>query len=335
MARISIIGTGLIGGSIGLALKAAKLSGFELVGYDEAPVAAADARKRGAIDLAARSIREAVEDARMVIVATPPLMARPVLREMAPHLAEGAIVTDTLSTKAEISRWVEELLPDHVSYVGGHPMAGKETAGIEHADADLFRGKAYCVVPSASASESAVRSVLGMIDAIGAEALFIDAAEHDQFVAAISHLPLVVSSALFSLVRSSPAWDDIRLLASSGFRDITRLASGDPQMNHDICATNGDAIIHWIDRLIGELRNYRDQIADDPAELFRTFSAAQLQRDAFLAGADTLRREEASDMPSGTEQIGSLLFGGVLTSRYKEYEKRMGADQESRRNQES
>lgn len=320
--RIAIIGTGLIGGSIGLGLKAAKLPAMEVTGYDESRSALNSARKLGAIDTVAPDLQEAVRDARMVIIATPPLAARAVLQEIAPVLAEGAIVTDTLSTKAEIMRWAKELLPENVSFVGGHPMAGKETPGVEGADPNLFRDKAYCVIPAPDASDGAVKSVMGLVAILGAEAIFVDAAEHDQYAAAISHLPLVVSSALFSLVRGSAAWQDIRPLAGSGFRDLTRLGSGDPQMSHDICATNGEAVIHWIDRLIEELRHYRDLIADDPGELFKAFAAVQLQRDAFLVGADKPQRERI-DMPSASEQVSSVLFGGFLTSKYKDYEKRM------------
>lgn len=321
--RIAIIGTGLIGGSIGLALAAAKLPDLVLVGYDRSPDAAAEARKRGAIDEVAPELRDAVRDARMVIVATAPLAARQVLRDIAPHLANEAIVTDTLSTKAEVMRWARECLPAHVSYVGGHPMAGKEVSGAGAAEAGLFRGKAYCVVPSPEASESAIRSVLGLVSVLGAEPIFLEAAEHDQYVAAISHLPAVVSTALFTLARGSASWQDLRPLAGTGFRDLTRLASGDPQMHHDICATNGEALIHWIDRMILELRRYRDMIADDPGELYKTFVGAQLQREGYLVGDDRPKRREPIDVPSSGEQMSSFLFGGYVASRYKDYEQRM------------
>jgi prephenate dehydrogenase len=321
--RVTIIGTGLIGGSIGLGLKAAKLPEIEVVGYDESRAALDAARKGGAIDVAARDLSQAVEGARMVIISTPALAARGVLQDIAGRLEEGAIVTDTLSTKVEIMRWARQYLPSTVSYVGGHPMAGKATSsGAEEAEATLFAGKAYCVIPSPEATEGAVKSVLGLVGLLGAEPVFIDAEEHDQYVAAISHLPMVAASALFSLARNSVAWQDMRLLASTGFTGATRLASGDPQMTHDICVTNGEAVIHWLDRLIEELKRYRGMIADDPAELFKTFAGNQLQRDAFLAGTDKPERERM-DLPSTSEQMSNILFGGFLTSRYKDYEKRM------------
>lgn len=323
MQRLTIIGTGLIGGSIGLGLKASKLADIEIAGYDDSSSALATARKQGAIDVAARSLDEAVDGARMVIISTPALAARSVLADIAGRLDEGAIVTDTLSTKAEIMRWARETLPSTVSYVGGHPMAGKATsAGASESEAGLFNGKAYCIVPAPEASDSAVQSIMGLVSLLGAQPVFMQAEEHDQYVAAVSHLPMVLAYALFSLARESTAWQDMRSLASTGFAGATRLASGDPHMTHDICVTNGEALIHWIDRFIEELRRYRGLIADDPGELFKALAGAQLKRDAFMAGADK-PEEEPIDLPSAGEQMSTILFGGFLTDRYKEYEKRM------------
>jgi prephenate dehydrogenase len=331
MQRVTIIGTGLIGGSIGLGLKAGKVADLEIVGFDESPSALSAARKRGAIDIAARDLDEAVSGALMVIIATPALAARGVLQDIAGKLEDGAIVTDTLGTKAEVMRWAREALPDAVSYVGGHPMAGKATsAGVEESEATLFTGRAYAIVPSPEAGEGAVQSVVGLANLLGAEPVFLQADEHDQYVAAVSHLPMMLSYALFSLVRESTAWQDMHQLASTGFAGATRLASGDPHMTHDICVTNGEALIHWIDRFIEELRRYRSMVADDPGELFKALAGAQIKRDAYLAGADKPQAEQV-DLPSATEQMSSILFGSFLTDRYKEYEKRMRATEERQR----
>lgn len=322
MERVTIIGTGLIGGSIGLALKAAKLTGLEVVGFDEDHGTLGAARRAGAVDRGAPNLREAVHDAKLVIVAVPPLAVRQVFEDIAAHLGEGAIVTDTASTKAMPARWAKELLPERVAYVGGHPMAGKETQGIQAADATLFKDKAWVVIPSTTAGEGAVKSVLGLVSIVGAEPAFVDAEEHDQYVAAISHLPLVMSASLFSLVRNSPAWDDIAPLAASGFRDLTRLTSGDPRMGHDICATNGDAIAHWIDRYIVELQRFKDLLLENKKSLFRTFSELQIQRDAFVAG-EFKTRQPTVDVPSAKDAMGSMLLGGLVNSKMDRFEKDM------------
>ena len=322
MERIAIIGTGLIGGSIGLALKAARLPEVEVIGFDLDRGAAGEAKRLGAVDRNAPSLPEVVRGAKMVIIATPPLAVGGVMQEISEHLVEGAVVTDTASTKVEVRRYAQEFLPEHVSYVGGHPMAGKETPGAKNADAALFKGSTYCVIPSAQASEGAVRSVLGLVNVLGAEPLFIDAEEHDQYAAAISHMPLVVSAALFTLVRNSPAWDDIAPMAAGGFRDVTRLASGDPRMAHDICTTNAEGVVHWLDRFIEELQRYRALIQTDRKALFKAYSEAQLQRDAFVLGEKPRRKAEV-DMPSTREQLGGMIFGGLIASRMEKFEKEM------------
>lgn len=320
MERVTIIGTGLIGGSVGLALKAGKLPDLEIIGFDTDSSSMGEARKRGAIDRGAPSIPEAVRDAKMVIIATPPLAVREVFEIIAPHLVEGAIVTDTASTKASVTRWARELLPAHASYVGGHPMAGKEQQGIQNAEATLFKDKTWAVIPTPTAGEGAVKSVLGLISIVGAEPLFVDAEEHDQYVAAVSHLPLVMSAALFSLVRHSPSWDDIAPLAASGFRDLTRLASGDPRMGHDIVATNSDAIAHWIDRYIDELRRMKDLMQENRKSLFKELTEIQLQRDAFIAGEIKTRRERV-ELPSARDTMSTMLLGGLVNARLEQMEK--------------
>jgi prephenate dehydrogenase len=328
--RVTIIGTGLIGGSIGLALKAAKLPQLEVVGFDLDRDAISEARKRGAIDRGTPNLPEAVREARLVILAAPPLALRGLMQEISEHLPEGAIVTDTASTKVEVRRWAREFLPEHVSYIGGHPMAGKETQGIKHADAELFKGATYCVIPTPRASEGAMKSILGLVNILGAEPLFIDAEEHDQYAAAISHMPLVVSTALFSLVRTSPAWADIAPMVAGGFKDVTRLASGDPRMSHDILATNADGVIHWIDRLVEELQSYRTLLQTDRKALFKRFSETQLQRDAFMLG-ERPERKPVMEMPNTKDAVSGMLFGGMIASRMDKFEKDMGNSSKKRR----
>ena len=313
--RITIIGLGLIGGSLGLALKAAGLPDVEVVGHDRERGAESKARKMGAIDTAEHNLPRAVEGAGMVIIATPILAVREVLEQIAPDLREGAVVTDTASTKERVLEWAAQLLPPHVSFVGGHPMAGKETPGIDNAEAELFRGRAYCLCPAVDAHEDAVRAMVGLVRLIGAEPMFLDPKEHDQYAASVSHLPLVVSTALFTLMRASPAWRDLAPMASSGFRDVTRLASGDPRMSHDIFLTNREAAVHWLDRMIEELRRYRDLLEGDAEELLETFARAQMDRDTFIAQPHATRLEE--EKVDVRQELVNSLMGGWISDRLK------------------
>jgi len=326
MERIAIIGLGLIGGSIGLALKRAGLKDVQIAGTARTRDTVQRAKKLGAIDDDARTAAEAVRDARLVVVAAPILATRAIFGEIAPALMPGAVVTDVGSTKGNVMRWAKELLPDSIHFVGGHPMAGKETPGIDAADADLFREKTWVVVPSVSADEAAVKSVVGLAQLCGADVTFMDADEHDSYVAAISHLPLALSSALFSVVFGSAAWPELAQLASSGFRDTTRLASGSPEMAHDIMISNRENVLHWIDRFQEELSRFRATIAAGESQpVIEAFTRPQIERDNYMvAGAP--RRETGA--PIETISLGDMLLGSKVTGFMKKQQEILKAAEE-------
>ncbi len=316
--KITIIGTGLIGGSIGLALKAADLPGVEVVGHDRDHGVEVKAERMGAVDRPEHNLPRAVQGAGMVIIATPVLAVREVMEQIAPDLAEGAVVTDTASTKVHVMKWASEVLPSHVSFVGGHPMGGKETQGIDSAEVGLLQGRAYCICPAVEASEAAIRSVLGLAQLIGAEPMFLDPEEHDVYAAAVSHLPLVVSTALFHLLRSSPAWPDLGVMASTGFRDVTRLASGDPKMSHDIWVTNREALIHWLERMTAELQHFRDLLQDAKDEtLLDTFARAQMERDSFIREPPKRVRQAEPAAPDAGKALLDMLVGGMVSRQIR------------------
>lgn len=322
-SRIAIIGTGLIGTSVGLALRGRPAAGYEIVGADRDRDNARAAKKLGAVDREVGSLEEAVGGAGLVILAVPVVAARQILQDMVPYLQGGVVVTDVCSTKADIMRWAAEFLPEGVHFVGGHPMAGKETSGPEGASADLFQGATWAITPSPRASEEAVGTVLGMVEALGANPLYIDPAEHDQYAAAVSHLPLLVSVALFRLVRDSQGWEDASLLAGPGFRDLTRLASGDPVMSRDIMVTNRDAILHWIGRLQQELSTIKTALEDGSETVFDLFRSTQLDRDTFIANPPVRRRIEGVAPPSAQDAIGQM-FVGNFYDRLKELNRNTG-----------
>ena len=219
----------------------------------------------------------------------------------------------------EVLRWAGEILPGHVDFVGGHPMAGKEQSGIEAADAHLFAGAPYCLVPHVDASERAINAVLGLVGMVGAQPVFVDAGEHDSYVAAVSHLPLVLSVALFSLAHDSQAWPEMAELAAGGFRDLTRLASGDPNLSHDIFVTNREHVLHWLERMIGELSRDRELIRDKDEELFKALARTQLDRDTFLTNPPERRPPvEQPDMLSAGERMASFLVGEQWVRRARD-----------------
>ncbi len=275
--RVAIIGLGLIGGSIGLALHKAKAA-QQVVGYDLGKGVSNQARKVGAIDQPFSTLADAVRGAELVVLATPVGAMRALLQELSTTVTPGAVVTDVASTKVQVINWAEEYLPANVAFVGGHPMTGKELSGVEAADASLFQERIYCLTPTARTSPAAINKVSTFVEALGARVRFLEPVEHDGQVAGVSHLPFVASIALMNTVAESAGWGDAALLASGGFRDMTRLAAGNPEMYRDICLSNSEALTRWLDDYITTLRMLRDRIAAHDKDLNETFTDARQLR---------------------------------------------------------
>jgi prephenate dehydrogenase len=323
--RVAIIGTGLIGASIGLGIKARGPAGLLVVGAEIFRDHAQAAVRMKAVDATEASAARAVEGASLVIIATPILSIRQVFEEIAPVLLPGAVVTDTGSTKAEIQRWAAMLLPANVAFVGGHPMAGKTESGPTAADATLFDGARWVVVPPRHATPDAVDVVVGLAQLLGAKPQFMDAEEHDAYVAAISHVPLMAATALFQMARSSEAWPELSLLAASGFRDTTRLAGTEPSMAHDIAITNREQIVHWMRRYREALQRLEDGIRnpEGEAELFRVLSTTNLDYTAFregVVGRREVDQQQMTDIPD--VGMADLLLGSALADRARELQQR-------------
>jgi len=280
--RLAIVGLGLIGGSLGLALKRANWQQAEVVGYVRRHEAGSLALKLGVVDRVESTLSETVKGANIVIIATPILAIKDIFSQIASDLSDDSIVTDTASTKLQVMRWAEELLPREINFVGGHPMAGKETSGISAATADLFNNCTYCLIPAPRTKPAAVQTVKGMVKELGATPLAIGAREHDRLVAGISHLPLLLSVALVSATTKDPSWQQMSCLAASGYRDLTRLASGNPEVNADICLSNSAAIVSWIDAFSEELQRLRKLVADESIEVEKALALANKARQKWL-----------------------------------------------------
>lgn len=317
MDRLTIIGMGLIGTSIGLALKRAKVQSLEIVGHDLEPTNSQKAQKRGALDRVERNIFSAIKGAKVVILAIPVMAIKEIMELIGPDLEEGTIVTDTGSTKNQIIKWASEILPKSINFIGGHPMAGREISGPDGADENLFDGAIYAIIPSPTAEPFAQKYVVKLAEAMGAKPYFVGADEHDIYVAGISHLPFMLSISLMNTTANNPAWREMSVLASSGYRDISRLASGDPIMHRDICLTNQDGIVYWIDETIKQLYAFRNDIRDNPDGLELTFIRAWESRARWLAGRESGDRPGV-EIPSSTDTMMSMAMGDKLATRLKE-----------------
>jgi prephenate dehydrogenase len=241
--RIAFLGFGLIGGSVALALHAARPD-VALVAWSPTGDGPTAALRHGVLADVAPTHEAAVAGADLVVVAAPPLAAVGLVRDLgAPPLRDAlspdATTTDVVSTK---SRLVAAADAAGLPFVGGHPMAGREVTGYAAADAALFVGRPWVVVPGAAARPADIERVEWLAQTCGAEVVRMTADEHDAAVAAISHLPLALSAALVEAVTSAPDWPAARPLAANGWRDTTRLARGDVAMGTGIAATNAVAL---------------------------------------------------------------------------------------------
>lgn len=281
---VAILGLGLIGGSIALALKESLQDKVTVNAFDCQKTTIEYARQCTPIDFVTDDYIAAVKDADLVLLAVPVLQMIPLAETIMPHLKEGAVLTDVGSTKAAICREMAPILREDVSFVAGHPMAGIELSGIAAAKADLFDNKFYIVIPETAKDDASVELVESMVRAIGARVTTLDLTAHDACVAVISHVPHVAAAGLVNLLGCSPENLEHNVkLAGGGFRDTTRIASSDADMWADICISNGDAIKKT-------LKNYQEMIGlvisaieeGDRQAIHSYFRTAKLRRDALL-----------------------------------------------------
>ncbi len=298
LRRAAVVGTGLIGGSIGLALRA---KGWHVTGRDADPARAERALELGALDAVGDD-----PEAAITFVATP---VSGIVDEARRALAHGHVVTDVGSVKAPIVAGV-----DDPNFVGGHPMAGSEQEGVDGASADLFAGATWVLTPRLDTDPDAYTAVRSVVTALGAEVLALPPERHDDLVATVSHVPHLAAAAL--MVQAAEGAEEnaaILRLAAGGFRDMTRIAAGAPGIWPDICAENREAIVKALDELITALSNMRDLVVlgDRPGLLSalerarhaRTNLPAQGDRPAALAEV----RVPVLDRPGVLAEVTTLL----------------------------
>lgn len=293
MPRITIVGTGLIGASIGLGLKKVGTKAA-IVGHDRDHPTAKQAQKLGAVDKADWNLPSALEGASLVIIATPLSGVRQTLEVIAAEAPAGCIVTDTASAKVPVLAWADELLPDHISFVGGHPLVRRPPTaeGIDGAHADLFDEMPYCLCPSPRADEDAVRLVVDLVAGLGARCLFLDPVEHDGLAGGMNHLPLVATAALAETLITSKAWRDLGQFTTHEFERDTQPIAGDEVESLVLLLSNRENIVRWIDEYVNQLRTWQDRLVDQDTEgLSTALTAIRETRARWLRG----EVEEAPD----------------------------------------
>ncbi len=280
--RLTVVGVGLIGGSLARALKKANACD-EIVGWARNAEQLEKAKTLGVIDRGEIDLAAAVKDADVIVIGVPVGAVEEILSALKPHLGAQTIVTDVGSTKAsvvEAARKVFGIVPPR--FIPGHPIAGTEQSGVEASLADLFQQRRVILTPDDDSDPEALQLVREMWQQTGAEVTEMSVAHHDEVLAATSHLPHMLAFTLVDTLARLEDHDDIFRYAAGGFRDFTRIASSSPQMWHDICLNNREALLKMLRRYSSDLQLLASAIEKgDGKALLDTFERARAARDDY------------------------------------------------------
>ncbi|PWU08058.1 MAG: prephenate dehydrogenase/arogenate dehydrogenase family protein [Verrucomicrobia bacterium] len=278
--KITLVGVGLLGGSLGMALRQRGLA-ERVTGFVRRRASVRECRRLGAVDVGTLDLKAAVQGAELVVLCTPIAQMQPLVEEMLPVLQRGAIVTDVGSVKGIVVRDLERRVSSAgAHFVGSHPMAGSEKTGVAAASADLFINAVCVVTPTPKSNAAAVRKVGGLWKSVGALLITLDARRHDELVSRSSHLPHVLAATLANLVLDPAHPVAQSALCANGFRDTTRIASGSPEMWRDIAVANRKNLSRALARYISDVQRFRRLLkSNDQKGIAKFFETAKERRD--------------------------------------------------------
>lgn len=280
--KVTLVGVGLLGGSLGLALKQRQLAAH-VAGYVRREASLAECRQFQVVDEATLDLAAAVDGADLIVFCTPLAQMKELAVRLLPHLKKGALVTDVGSVKNTVVRQLEGLFQKAGAFfVGSHPMAGSEKTGPSAARADLFAQAVCILTPTAKSNAAAVAKIAELWTAVGARILYLKPRLHDELVSRSSHLPHLVAAQLARFVLDPARPAEQARLCATGFRDTTRIASGPPPMWRDIVLANRQSLDTALGLFIKELQSLRRSIARGDVEAIeRILAQAKSERDAW------------------------------------------------------
>ena len=327
--RITIVGLGLIGNSIGLALTQGKRN-YEVVGHDKDNKAAGQSRKIKAVDKTEWNLISACDGADLVILALPAIAIRDTMIALASELKPGCVVMDTASVKAPVQRWADEFLTDQNPFIGTNPIVAVYEAGGDAARADMFQKATWAICPAPTTAESAVKTAADLAERLGATPLFLDSIEHDSMLAAVEHLPALAGMAVFSNAVGAPSWQESRRLAGGQFEATTQLLATDPTVFSNTIIENQEQVLRWIDTYMDNLTAWRNLIEQGDSEAIdKAFSTAMTLRDIWLRGRETGRWEDADAAPTKPSMLMTMMGFGRMAERRQEEQRREEKQRES------
>ncbi|NLC43734.1 MAG: prephenate dehydrogenase [Clostridiales bacterium] len=311
---IAIIGLGLIGGSLAKALRRTNHN-FYIIGMDRDEKNCQLAQEDGSVDIVTSNLEEAVKNAHVIFLCMPISSIPEMLRKLAPLVQPGTILTDVGSIKTGIMKEAEQVLPKEIHFIGGHPMAGREHSGYAASIAHLFENAYYVLTPRTGTPPSAVKDLQLIIASTGALPLVLDPIIHDIRVGAVSHLPHIIAA---TLVNTVEGWDGPdksgQKLAAGGFKDITRIASSQPEMWRDISLSNKEQLLPMISDFINKLNRFKQELeSNNEMEIGNFYMEAKNYRDK-IPSSDSLYLlpyykvyVDIEDRPGSIGEVASFL----------------------------
>ncbi len=284
--KVVLAGVGLLGGSLGLALKQRKLADL-VVGFVRRKESIKECEEHGAVDSATLDLHEAISGAELVVLCTPIAKMQALAEQMRPALAKGAIVTDVGSVKGSVVRDLEGAIAKAGgTFVGSHPMAGAERMGVVAARGDLFNNAVCVITPTSKTNKTVVEKVEELWRSVGGRPLRLTPELHDELVSRSSHLPHVLAATLANAVLDPKRPKEQGTLCANGFRDTTRIASGSPEMWRDIAVANRENLVEALDLFVEDLREFKRVLKTrNEKAISKFFETAKKRRDEWVRGA--------------------------------------------------
>ena len=297
--KVCIVGLGLIGGSIGLAIKRSNISN-QITGYARSNSTLERAIELGLVDSVKDNLQDAVNNSDLVILATPLSTFRELVEEMNPFLKKGCIITDTGSAKLTVIEDLKDILPNGVEFVPGHPIAGTEESGPDAGFAELFDNRWCILTPTKDNSSNAVDLVKGFWESIGSKVEIMDPMHHDKVLAITSHIPHLIAFNIVGTANNlaNVTEKEVVKYSAGGFRDFTRIAASDPKMWSDIFTYNSDAVLEMLDLFSNDLAKLKAAVIKKDSDLlFSNFEKTrEVRKNIIDAG------QEESDVDFGRKK---------------------------------
>ena len=316
MDRITIVGSGSIGLSMGLGIKAVGLKETELVGTSGDRKWREKATETGEFDSVSGNLGDALDGARLVVLDIPATETKDLMEAIGPVLVDDCRVTNTGLSMVQSLEWADTYFREDTTFVAGRPLVRTPSADLDAADGAIFQGADYCLAPSVTARPDAIRTIVGLVEALGAVPLFLDPHEHDSYSAAVTLVPSLLSSALMSMASESQSWREMSKLVANEFNEMSKLASFDPVELAAEIETNTESVAVWISRMIETLESYRSLTQGPREQVEEALIRSWEERTKLELGA--IVEDDAPRTPSTGESVASMFVGSRFAGRVRD-----------------